>query len=238
MKAIILVPAAGTGRRMGAVVSKQYLHLNGKPILARTLELFQQHSQVEAIYPIVSAADLDYCQNEIIAPHNLSKVRRLIVGGAERQESVHNGLIALKEDGYIQAQRPILVHDGARPLFNPVLLDKLLMQIDQIGAAIVAVPVKDTIKRVRSESMVVDTTLARETLWQAQTPQGARYELLQQAYTVAAKGFSGTDDASLIEHIGQQVAIVLGDYRNIKITTPEDLVIATALLDSIKEKSA
>lgn len=237
MKAIILVPAAGTGRRMGTGVSKQYLELVGKPILTRTLELFQQHPLVEAIYPIVPQADLDYCRTEIIEPNLLCKVRRLVAGGAERQDSVSNGLKALMEDGFDQPDRPVLVHDGARPLFDPTLLEALLDSIATVGAALIAVPAKDTIKRVE-QGRVIDT-LERSQLWQAQTPQGARCELLQRAYSEAAQeGFCGTDDASLLERIGQQVAIVAGDYRNIKVTTPEDLVIATALLDSLKEKSA
>jgi 2-C-methyl-D-erythritol 4-phosphate cytidylyltransferase len=237
MKAIILVPAAGTGRRMGTTVSKQYLELGGKPLLARTLELFQQHPLVEAIYPIVPAADLDYCQTEIIESFHLTKVRRLVAGGTERQDSVGNGIKALAKDGYAQADRPVLVHDGARPLFDTALIEQLLKNIKDTGAALTAVPAKDTIKRV--EQGRVAETLERSQLWQAQTPQGARYELLQRAYAEAAQtGFCGTDDASLLERMGQQVAIVTGDYRNLKVTTPEDLVIATALLDSMEEKSA
>jgi 2-C-methyl-D-erythritol 4-phosphate cytidylyltransferase len=237
MKAIILVPAAGTGRRMGTAVSKQYLDLAGRPILARTLELFQQHPLVEAIYPIVPQADLVYCQTKIIELYKLTKVRRLVAGGAERQDSVGNGLKALAQDGFAQADRPVLVHDGARPLFDPRLLDKLLDRIATEGAALFAVPAKDTIKRV--ELGLVTETLERSQMWQAQTPQGARCELLQRAYQEAAQEkFCGTDDASLLERMGQRVAVVAGDYRNIKVTTPADLLIATALLDSLKEKSA
>jgi len=237
MKAAVLVPAAGMGRRMGSSVSKQYLELAGKPILAHTLSVFEEHPLVEVIYPIVPVDDFAYCRSQILEPYGFSKVKRLVGGGVERQDSVANGLVALAEDGYTEAQRPVLVHDGARPLFDARLLAGLLTSIEGTGAAIIAVPVKDTIKGVTD--MRIDTTLDRRQLWQAQTPQGARFELLQRAFAEAGQdGFYGTDEASLCERIGSPVAVVAGDYRNIKVTTPEDLVIAKALLDSMGRESA
>ncbi len=237
MKAAVLIPAAGLGRRMGASISKQYLALHGKPLLAHTLSLFDSHPAVESIYPIVPAEDFTFCQEQIIERFGLRKVRRLVQGGAERQDSVRNGLAALREDGYTEAQRPVLIHDGARPLFNPAQLPALLDVIREVGACILAVPVKDTIKRVAEELIVASPE--RKFLWQAQTPQGFLYPLLEQAFAEADRaGFCATDDASLLERLGRPVRIVAGDYRNIKVTTPEDLVIATALLDSMEEKSA
>ncbi len=222
---------------MGASVSKQYLELAGKPILAHTLELFEHHPQVEAVYPIVPSADVDFCQRNIIDRYGFDKVPRLIGGGAQRQDSVANGLKALAEDGFGQPDRPVLVHDGARPLFDTSLLDSFLATVKQQGAAIVAVPAKDTIKVVNDG--IITKTLDRSLLWQAQTPQGGRFELLRRAFDEAANvGFYGTDEASLLERGGLNVAVVTGDYSNIKVTTPEDLLIAAALLDSFREKSA
>lgn len=237
MKATVLIPAAGMGRRMGATVNKQYLELAGKPILAHTLALFDQHPQIEHIYPILPTDEIDYCQRQIIEPYGFVKVRKLVAGGAERQDSVRNGMLALAEDGLDQPERIVLVHDGARPLFNPQLLSELLSIIADRGACIVGVPAKDTIKEV--DGGLISGTPERKRLWQAQTPQGFRYQLFADAFRSADEaGFLGTDDASLLERIGQPVAMLQGGYRNIKVTTPEDLVIATALLDTLGGKSA
>lgn len=216
---------------MGAGVNKQYLALAGKPILAHTLELFDRHPAIEHIYPILPPQELDYCQQQIIAPYRFDKIRKLVPGGAERQDSVRNGLRALQEDSLDQPERVVLIHDGARPLFDGQLLPELLDRIAETGAAIVAVPAKDTIKEV--ESGIIVGTPQRQRLWQAQTPQGARYQLLNDAFArAAADKFLGTDEASLLERCGWQVAVVSGSYQNIKVTTPDDLVVATALLDS------
>ncbi len=237
MKAAVLIPAAGMGSRMGSAVSKQYLELAGRPILAHTLSIFDAHPLVEVIYPIVPANDFVYCQTQILEPFGYQKVKRLIAGGTERQDSVRNGLDALAQDGFSEPQRPVLIHDGARPLFDAALLAELLACIDTQGAGIVGVPVKDTIKIVTGG--VISASPERKSLWQAQTPQGAHYALLREAFDLATvTGFHGTDDASLLENIGKKVAMVTGDYRNIKVTTPEDLVIAKALLDSMGKESA
>lgn len=229
MKATVLIPAAGTGRRMGGTVSKQYLELAGKPILAHTLTLFENHPLVENIYPIVPSGDMSYCQQQIIDRYGFSKVQRIIAGGVKRQDSVRNGLNALTEDGYDQPHRPILIHDGARPLFDCERLSALIDIVRKTGACTMGVPVKDTIKDV------VDSRITgspdRNRLWQAQTPQGFQYRLLKEAFARAdADGFVATDDASLLERLGYPVEILEGDYRNIKVTTPEDILIAVALL--------
>jgi 2-C-methyl-D-erythritol 4-phosphate cytidylyltransferase len=237
MKATVLIPAAGMGRRMGASVNKQYLDLVGKPILAHTLALFDQHPLIEHIYPILPADEIDYCQQQIIVPCGFSKVRKLVPGGAERQDSVRNGLRALVEDGLAQPERIILIHDGARPLFNPHLLPQLLEMIVAEGACVVGVPVKDTIKEV--DAGFICHSPERQRLWQAQTPQGFRYQLIAEAFAQAdAEQFHGTDDASLLEHCEMPVALLQGDYRNIKVTTPEDLLVAAAFLDRQQEESA
>ncbi len=237
MQATVLIPAAGMGHRMGAKVNKQYLELAGKPILAHTLALFEHSPQIEHIYPILPANEIDYCREQIIVKYGFSKVRKLIPGGPERQDSVRNGLRALQLDGLDQPGRIVLVHDGARPLFNPRLLPKLISLIADKGACVVAAPTKDTIKEV--DDGLISGTPERKRLWQAQTPQGGRYQLFAEAFKSADEaGFIGTDDASLLERIGKPVAVLTGDYRNIKVTTPEDLIIASALLDSMKGESA
>ena len=233
MKATVLIPAAGTSRRMGGTVSKQYLELAGKPVLAHTLTLFENHPQIENIYLIVPAGDIDYCQKEIVERYGFTKVARIIGGGAKRQDSVRNGLNALAVDGFDQQLRPILIHDGARPLFDCQMLSELIKVVAETGACTIGVPVKDTIKQV--ENNVITDSPDRSTLWQVQTPQGFQYQLIRNAFTRAdLEDFIGTDDASLVERLGHSVQMLEGDYRNIKVTTPEDIVIAMSLLGGIK----
>jgi len=237
MKATVLIPAAGMGRRMGTALSKQYLDLAGRPILAHTLALFDRHPLIEHIYPIVPRDEIDFCRRQIIDPYGFSKIRRIVPGGAERQDSVRNGLQALAEDGLGQSERVVLIHDGVRPMFDKALMEELIRIIIAQGACVVGVPAKDTIKEV--DAGVIVGTPERQRLWQAQTPQGFQFRLIWEAFRLAdAAGFVGTDDATLLERLGQPVAMLQGDYRNIKVTTPEDLVIATALLDSLQEESA
>lgn len=237
MQATVLIPAAGSGRRVGAAISKQYLELSGKPILAHTLALFQYHPQIDSIYLIVAAEDQDYCRTRVVEQYGFSKVRRLVIGGRERQDSVRNGLDALAEDGLDEPERPVLIHDGARPLFDNQLLSTLIEVVQQEGACALGVPVKDTIKDVADRKITGSPD--RRRLWQAQTPQGFQYRLIRRASDRALEdGFSATDDAALLERLGYPVAMLEGDYRNIKVTTREDLLIAAALLDSLQGESA
>ncbi len=229
MQATVLIPAAGTGRRMGGSVSKQYLELAGKPILAHTLALFENHPLIDNIYPIVPPNDISYCQQQIVNRYGFTKVRKLVTGGPTRQDSVRNGLTALAEGGLDQPQRPILIHDGARPLFDSKRLSMLIDIVCQTGACTIGVPVKDTIKNVENDKITDSPDRSR--LWQAQTPQGFQYQLIKEAFDqAAADGFIATDDASLLERLGHPVQMLKGDYRNIKVTTPEDILIAVALL--------
>jgi 2-C-methyl-D-erythritol 4-phosphate cytidylyltransferase len=225
MNVSVLIPAAGHGRRMGGSLSKPYLEVAGRPILAHTLSLFQQHAQIDQIYLVVSAEAIEHCRREIVERFAFSKVKGLVVGGAERQASVYLGLqaCAASDDDLI------LVHDGVRPLATAACIDRLLPVVARTGAAVVAVPVKDTIKEVAA-GLVLGTP-ERARLWQVQTPQGFRAELLRRAHQQAlSDGFLGTDDAALVEHLGEAVAVVEGDYRNIKITTADDLLLAHTFL--------
>jgi 2-C-methyl-D-erythritol 4-phosphate cytidylyltransferase len=210
---------------MGAGTNKQYLELAGRPVLARTLEVFEQHPLIDSIIIIVSPQELTFCKEEIVARGQFRKVAAVIAGGAERQDSVYHGLQACpaRDDDLI------LIHDGARPLINAQIIDRVVASVRQHGACLAAVPVKDTVKSVR-DGCVVETP-ERETLWLAQTPQAFRYRLIRSAHDRAfASGIRGTDDAQLVELSGGSVRVVSGDYRNLKITTPDDLLLAERLL--------
>jgi len=229
MKATVIIPAAGSGRRMGGSISKQYLELAGKPILAHTLTLFENHPLIEHIYLVVPADDIAYCQDQIVDRYMFRKVARIVSGGLERQDSVSNGLDAVTQDGLDEPSRPILIHDGARPLFDCQHLSILIETVCNTGACTIGVPVKDTIKTV--ENSTITNSPERSQLWQVQTPQGFQYQLIRDAFErAAADGFVATDDASLVERLGHPVKMLEGDYRNIKVTTPEDILIAVALL--------
>lgn len=230
MNTTVLVPAAGMGRRMGASINKQYLDLAGRPILAHTLELFQQHPSIDSIYLILPADEISYCQTHIVNNYGFTKVRRIVAGGAERQDSVLNGLRALQEDGEVSDDTIVLIHDGVRPLFDATLIPQLIETAQHQGGCVVGTPVKDTIKQV--DGGQISATPNRQQLWQAQTPQAFRFEQIMQANQAAERdGFRGTDDASLVERLGEPVMMLEGDYRNIKVTTPEDLLIANALIN-------
>jgi 2-C-methyl-D-erythritol 4-phosphate cytidylyltransferase len=230
MNATVLIPAAGTGSRMGAGVNKQYLTLADRPILAHTLALFDGHPAIGDIYIISPREEIPFCRDEIVARYGFAKVRSVVPGGAERQDSVANGLAACAAGD----REVVLVHDGVRPLFPATLIETVIATAERRGACLVGVPVKDTIKEV--EGGLVRGTPERTCLWLAQTPQAFRVGLLRTAVAQArADGFRGTDDASLVERLGVPVAMVEGSYRNIKITTPEDLVLARALLAAAEE---
>lgn len=228
MKGIALVPAAGMGRRMGTSINKQYLLLAGKPILAHTLELLQRAEFIDEIYPVVPAEEIEYCRTRVVEKYGIEKVRQIVAGGAERQNSVLNALRAINA----AADDIILIHDGVRPFVPLAAVRRSLELACEYDGALLAVPAKDTIKVVKDAFAVA--TPPRETLWLAQTPQAFRYSVIRAAHELAeAEGFIGTDDASLLERLGKKVHVVIGDYRNIKITTPEDLILAEAFLNAV-----
>lgn len=225
MATIALIPAAGMGKRMRAGMNKQYLQVGGMPILARTIAVFEQASFVDAIYIISPVDEIPYCEQEVVTAFGYTKVRGVIAGGAERQYSVINGLRAVAADD----DDVVLIHDGVRPFVPQHVLQRAVEVATNSDGALVAVPAKDTIKVVQDG--IIRDTPPRETLWLAQTPQAFRYGIIRAAHEIAeAEGFLGTDDASLVERLGKEIHVVLGDYRNIKITTPEDLLLAEAFL--------
>ena len=226
MKIIALVPAAGMGKRMGADINKQYLLLAGKPILAHTLQVFENAPFVDDVHVIIPAAEIPFCREQVVERYGLTKVRQIVAGGAERQHSVMNGLQALEgaDDDDV-----VLIHDGVRPFVPLRVLERAAEVASQHDGALVAVPAKDTIKVVADG--IIKETPPREEIWLAQTPQAFRYPVIRAAHEIAAaENYLGTDDASLVERMGKDVHIVMGDYRNIKITTPEDLILAEAFL--------
>lgn len=224
-KVTVLILGAGRGTRMGGNVDKQFLEVNGCPILAYTLAEFQNHPSIDDIVVVTGEKDLEYCRTEIIGKYGFSKVSKIVPGGKERQDSVLAGLLALAQD-----TEWVAVHDGVRPLITQKTISDVLKVAFAKGAAIVGVPAKDTIKVVNPD-LTVQNTPPRASLWHVQTPQVFRRELLVKAYTEAAEaGWLGTDDASLVERLGAPVYLVQGDYTNLKITTPEDLAFFQQLL--------
>lgn len=224
-KCSVIIPAAGQGKRMRAELNKQFLQLQGMPIIVHTLRAFQRCRVIDEIILVVGPGEEPEYRNEYIPRYGLDKIKAIVEGGRERQDSVINGLQAVSEDCDI-----VLVHDGARPLVTDEEIINSVTAAEDAGAAVVAVPVKDTIKKVGSE-LLVEKTLERGLLWQAQTPQTFRYEVFCEATRRAREdGFYGTDDTSLVERLGRRVKIVQGSYENLKITTPEDLILAEAII--------
>ena len=226
MHVVALVPAAGMGKRMAAGINKQYLMLGGKPILAHTLAVFEAAPFVNEVYVIVPEDEISYCRENVVECYGFRKVCGIVAGGRERQQSVYNGLRAAAG---LNGDDLVIIHDGVRPFVPRDVLERSLEVALLYDGALAAVPVKDTVKTV-TDGVVVGTP-RREDLWLAQTPQTFRYAAIREAHDRADRdGYLGTDDASLIERLGKKVHVVMGDYRNIKITTPEDMLLAEAFL--------
>ncbi|MFZ5942503.1 MAG: 2-C-methyl-D-erythritol 4-phosphate cytidylyltransferase [Bacillota bacterium] len=224
-KTVAIVAAAGQGKRMGSALNKQYLSLEDKPVLAHTLGILHQHPLIEGIIVVVKEDEIELCFSQVVNPYKISKVLKVIPGGKERQDSIYAGLKALPSECQL-----VVVHDGARPFIAPNIISETINAGMQKGAAIAAVPVKDTIKRVSSDNKVIET-IPRSELWAVQTPQVFSKDLIKQAYENGIKaGFIGTDDASFVELLGHQVEVILGSYENIKITTPEDIGLGISIL--------
>ena len=225
VKVTALIPAAGMGRRMGRKVAKQFLPLGDKPMLAHTLLMFQRASEIDDIIPILSQEDMESCLRDVIEQFHITKVRTLVVGGKERQDSVMNGLRKLEKDASI-----VLVHDGVRPFVTAEMIRESVEHAKKGECVAVGVPLKDTIKEV-DDRRQVRHTLERSRLWAIQTPQAFPVKTLKRAYEEAYKhNVYGTDDAMLAERAGFTVRVIMGSYENIKITTPEDLILAEEIL--------
>lgn len=220
-----VVPAAGCGTRMGNETPKQFLQLGDVPLLVHVLRAFESSRTISEIIVVVPRDAVTSCQEELLPPFAFSKISTVTAGGARRQDSVWNGLQAVDERTKI-----VVVHDAVRPFVTGTMVEEVVDGARTHGAAIVAIPLHDTVKRADPDGMI-DTTLGRQRLWSAQTPQAFDVELLREAHRSSQEaGVEATDDAFLVERIGHRVSIVNGSPDNIKVTRPEDLVMGEAIL--------
>lgn len=226
-KCTVIIAAAGSGKRMGTAVKKQFLLIKDKPVICHTIEKFEENPNIDSIVLVTSADSVDFCK-EIVLKYGYKKVEKIVEGGSERQFSVHNALKAIDETDIV------LIHDGARPFIMQEDIDKIVCETKTNGACIMAVKSKDTVKIADEDNFVKETPM-RSFVWNIQTPQGFKFDLIKFAYDEAEKdGFIGTDDSSLAERLGIKVKLVEGHYSNIKITTKEDLIFAEAMSEGIK----
>ena len=233
-----IVLAGGSGKRMGTNIPKQYLPVDGYPVLYYSLEAFENCPLVDEIILVVGKGETGYCAEHMVKPWNMRKVSCVVEGGKERYHSVHEGLKAIEGADYV------LIHDGARPLLTEKIIRDSVDGVRRFGACVAAMPVKDTIKVADAEGFAAETP-DRSTLWLTQTPQSFSYALIREAYDMLAQleaegGESWeelhiTDDAMVAEtFLKTRVKLISGDYSNIKITTPEDMIVAETLLKSRK----
>lgn len=225
VSAIIL--AAGKGARMKGTMRKQYLDLSGRPVLAHSIMAFDSCSLIEEIFLVVPKEDAEYCQKNVLSLLDLKNQINLVHGGAERQNSVYNGLQSITKN-----TETVVIHDGVRPFIQPKDIKICIFGAKKYGACILGTPASDTLKRV-DKTDIVETTLPRENIWLAQTPQAFQYDLILKAHETARRdGYVGTDDASLVERLGKDVKIINGSRFNIKITNKEDFAVVKAMFDA------
>jgi 2-C-methyl-D-erythritol 4-phosphate cytidylyltransferase len=241
-----IVPAAGLGRRFGPGANKPFEILDGKPLIVWSLETLGSLEEIEEIIPVLREGDREKAL-EIFEQYELSKIKKIAPGGKERQDSVYNGLKLIQGEDCI-----VLIHDGARPFIEKNLIEKAIRELliphsppvttggkggskVYYDGIIPGVPVRDTIKEAEGE--IIKRTLKRDSLWAIQTPQFFHYRTIFSAYEKAVKErFYSTDDAALVEEYGGKIRVIMGSYRNIKITTPEDLIAAEYFLSRMNKK--
>lgn len=222
----VIIPAAGQGKRMGIGINKQFIKLHDKPILIHTVEKFMNIDWIKEIV-VVAHPDEIIIVESMFSEYGLS-IKAIVPGGLERQDSIYNGLSMLETEY-------VMVHDGARPFIKEKQLHMLWEVVQKNGAAVLGVPVKETIKVVDEQGLIISTP-SRKSLWSIQTPQAFLLSTLKVAYEQAYQDhFLGTDDSSLVERMQIEIQVVEGDYQNIKITTPEDLIVANTILEHWSE---
>lgn len=229
MKCTAIVLAAGQGKRMHSKIQKQFLHIQGYPVLYYSLKCFQECPWMNDIVLVTGEEEIEFCQREIVGRYGFDKVSAVIPGGKERYHSVRNGLKACKDTDYV------FIHDGARPFVNAGILERGLECVKKYGACAAGMPSKDTVKIVDDRNTVCSTP-DRRFVWNVQTPQVFQYTLVAEAYEEALSGECGgiTDDAMVVEQYGDhKVTLYMGSYENIKITTPEDLGVAEVFVHNI-----
>jgi 2-C-methyl-D-erythritol 4-phosphate cytidylyltransferase len=232
LKTVAIIPAAGTGIRMENDRPKQFLDLEGRPLLAVTLEKFQGCSAIDSIILVAPQSDVKYCQGEIVERHHLTKVEKVVAGGERRQDSVRLGIEAT--GGHYGL---VLIHDGVRPLITHDLIERVVKAAQEHRAVITGLPAKETVKEI-DENALVMKTYDRQKIWLVQTPQVFQYEDILMAHRRAVEeGWEEvTDDALLVEKVGIPVKVVEGSEDNIKVTTPQDLELVKFLLGRQKQK--
>lgn len=219
----VIILAGGKGKRMGTDISKQFINVKDKPILYYTLKKFIDNKNIDNIVLVLPSDEIEYCKREVLDKYNL-KVDKIVVGGAERQDSVYNGLMAI-EDSEI-----ILIHDGARAFLSDEIINNGIKYAKEYGAAAPGVTPKDTIKIKGSDSFS-ESTPDRDKLIAIQTPQVFKKDLILSCHQkIKEQGESVTDDTMVVEKYGHKVYLYEGDYSNIKVTTPEDLILAEKLI--------
>lgn len=240
-KTAAVVLAAGQGKRMGSGTAKQYMRLGDKPVLYYALRAFEQ-SGTDTVVLVTGKDEIEYCRKEIVEFYGFKKVKAIVPGGKERYHSVACGLRAIKE--IESGTEIVLVHDGARPFVTPDMIHTLIKETGEKEACVIGTPVKDTIKIADDEGCCAQTP-PRNKVWAVQTPQAFKYNLVAEAYArllqreeeLIGQGVLITDDAMVVEHMtNSKVFLVEGDYTNIKITTPEDLIICEAFLKKQKNE--
>lgn len=229
MKCTAIVLAAGRGKRMNSKIQKQFLHIQGYPVLYYSLKCFQECPWINDIILVTGAEMIEYCRKEIVEKYGFGKVSAIAEGGKERYHSVWNGLKLCRDTDFV------FIHDGARPFVTQEILERGLKCVQSCGACAAGMPSKDTVKIVDGQN-VVQSTPDRRYVWNVQTPQVFEYQLVAEAYDLALQGeCSGiTDDAMVVEKYGKhEVTLYKGSYENIKITTPEDLGVADVFVHNI-----
>ena len=227
---IAIVPAAGMGKRFGEGTNKPFASFGDKPLIIWAVEALQSLPEVAEIIPAVKEADVKPCRR-LFEEFLITKIRRIAPGGRERQDSVFNGLTLIQDKTAV-----VLVHDGVRPLIEPSVIKKVLQQLNGCDGVVVGVPLKDTVKEVIDG--IVRNTPERNSLWAIQTPQAFHFNTLYAAYEkAAADSFYATDDSALVERHGGKIKVVQGSYTNIKVTTPEDLLVAEVFLEMRRSAS-
>ena len=226
-----IVLAAGQGKRMNSKVQKQFLELGGKPLLYYSLKCFQDSGMIRDIILVTGAESVPFCKEEIVEKYCLTKVTKVIPGGKERYDSVYEGLLSCENSDFV------LIHDGARPFITEEIIRRGIQGVEKTGACVIGMPSKDTVKIADTQGYVAETP-DRSTVWTIQTPQIFEYRLIREAHEkIRCRDMSAiTDDAMVVEQeTGVKVALVEGSYKNIKITTPEDLDIAEIFLKALKK---
>jgi 2-C-methyl-D-erythritol 4-phosphate cytidylyltransferase len=231
MQTHAIIVSAGKGARMHRSTPKQYLSLQGRPVVCHTIMAFDNCPEVDKILLVVPEEDIRYCRERLLSALCIDTPVSVLAGGKRRQDSVYNGILSIDDRNGL-----VVIHDGVRPLIRPRMISRCISEAKISGACILGLPLQDTLKMVAADGRI-QRTINREGLWAAQTPQAFHYQLIRDAHESAVSaGVETTDDAALLERMGIPVSILPGTRDNLKITTSEDLTLAGAILSQIKQE--